>query len=209
MDEIKQADTNATPAVAEDKKIETPQEPSQNPLEAELTKIKEKGEGRTKLEKLIYTKKRVEQQLEEERKALGLEPEPEAPDDAPLTVKMYKEMERAKAARTAEQLADDIEDEKERELVKHHLNNTIRHTGNPREDLRTARMLANAVRSAQIAEELGRKTPPKQFVSGAGAPANYEPEFEPTQEESLMMTMKGLDGKPLLTKEDIIKARKK
>lgn len=207
--EDNKGDIQVTPPVTtEDKKIETPPAPSQNPLDTELNKAKAKTEGRSKLEKLIFTKKRVEQQIEEERKAAGLEPEIIEDDNAPVTVGMLKQMEREKAARTAVEMAEDIEDEKERELTKHHLQNTIRSSGNPKEDFRTARMLVNAARTAQIATEAGRKTTPRSYVTGAGAPPLETQPFEPTPDEAMMMGMKGLDGKPLLTKEDIIKARK-
>lgn len=198
---------NATPPVAEDKKIETPQAPSQNPLEEELKQIKEKGEGRTKLEKLEYTKKRVEQQLEEERKKLGVDNTPVIDEDEPLTIGKYKKIRQEEAQQTALQMAEDIQDEAERELVKHHLSNTIKPTGNPNEDLRLARMLTNSVRNSTIIKETNRKGEPQTY-RGSSAPAPYEPEFEPTPEEAQMMRMKGLDGKPLLTIQDVIKARK-
>jgi hypothetical protein len=204
---------NATPPVAEDKKIETPPEgsqeqvPSQNPLDDELSKIKEKSESRTKLEKLEYTKKRVESQLEEERKKLGVVIAPSGDDDEPLTLGKYRQIKQEEAQQTAIQMADDIQDEKERELVKHHLSNTIKPTGNPNEDLRLARMLTNSVRNSTIIKESNRKGEPQSY-RGSSAPAPYEPTFEPTPEEAQMMSMKGLDGKPLLNIQDILKARK-
>lgn len=209
MEEDKKGEDGAgTPPAEGDKQNENqPQAPLQNPIEAELGKLKGK-EKRTRLDKLIFTKQRIEEQLLEEKKALGIEEE-KVDDTKPLTLGEYKKIKQEEAKETALDMADDIQDEKERELTKFHLENTIKLSGDPKKDLRQARLLVNAVKTAQIAEEAARKSTPSSHFGGAGAPPLETPEFNPTPEEAQMMQMKGLDGKPLLTKEDIIKSRSK
>lgn len=185
-------------------------EPSQDPLDKELEKIHKKGEGRTKKEKLIYTKNRVEQQIAELEEEEGDEPELEDEDDEkPVTVGMLKQLEKTRATKNAMDLAEEIEDSRERELVKHHLRSTIRSSGNPQEDLRNARVLVNSVKNTKIIEEVQRKGEPKRHGSAPSAGARKDPDAlqNLTEEEKAIMQMKGFDGKPLLTEADIIKAR--
>lgn len=182
-------------------------EPTQtdNPIEKELEKVSKKGKGRTRKEKLIYTKNRIERELSELDEEEGVEPSVEEVDEnAPVTVGMLKKIEAEKATKTAISLADDIEDEHERELVIHHLNNTIKSTGNPTEDLKLARTLVNSVKNSQILEEAARKGEGRNS-SKPGAPAKpSEGIFEPTAEEAALMRP------PFsLTKEEVLKARKK
>jgi hypothetical protein len=186
MENIQQEDIqeevapSTTEQVAETEKVEA----EQDPLKQELEKVK-KG-GRTKLEKLTYTQKRIEEQLRQERIAQGLEPEPEIvneDDEAPLTKGEFKKIQQEATIKTSLQLADDIENETERELVKFHINNTIRSTGNPKEDLRLARALANDVKNKQILETIqGKPQAKKASSTGGGAPPQEEqPEFTPEE----------------------------
>lgn len=207
MEDIFEKETS-TSEVTEEKEtitgepvVESPKE--QDPLQEELERVQKKG--RTKEEKLLYTRKKIDEQLKE----LGIEPEKEEShdenDDEILTVGMFKKMQQQNVTKTSLQLADEIESPAEKELVKYHLENTIKSSGDPKEDLRTARMLANASKNKQIIEEVTRKVPAKTFSSGSSAPANDEPEpIELTQEEKSFM------APPFnLTMEQIIAARKK
>ena len=118
---------------------------------------------------------------------------------------MFKKLQAEGATKTAIQLAGEIENETERELTLFHLNNSIKSTGNPNEDLRLARALVNDVKNRQILEEIARKNPPKTHsnASGVDAIVNYD-DTELTPQEKLFL------GKPFnMTKEAIIKARKK
>lgn len=172
----------------------------QDPLKEELEKVQKK-EGRTKAEKLLYTKRRIEEQLQE----LGIEEDKQDEDeDKPLTVGMFKKMQQENASKTALQLAEDIESESERELTKYHLENTIKSSGNPSEDLRLARAIVNAAKNRQILEEVARKPEVKNHSSASGVPARHQEEQELTQEE-LQFTKQPFN----LTKEQIIAARKK
>ena len=196
-DEIK-ADEEVIPAVTD--KPEAQAEGEQDPLKTELDKVQRKG--RTKAEKLIYTKKRVEEQLKE----LGIEDEPEEDEDSkPMTVGDFKKLQATVATKTALQLADEVSNDTERELLKYHLENTIRSTGNPQEDLKLAQGLVNAVKNQQILEEQFRKPTAKSHPSGGGSPAKpASPEEEFTPEEQAYM-------KPPfnLTKKQVLATRPK
>ncbi len=180
----------------------------QDSLKIELERVKNAGE-KTEKEKAEYTLKKNAERV----KALGGTPEEvlgirteeiEEDDDKPITVGMYKKLQRDSATKSALQLADDIQSETERELVKYHLENTIKPTGNPTEDLRLARTLTNAAKNAQIMEEINRKIPAKTFSSGSGVDRKQEQELG-----ELTAVEKKFLGKPWkMTKEQIIAARK-
>lgn len=204
--------TDETPEV-----VETPveggdqpkDEPSQDPVKGELDKIQKKGKGKTELEKAIFTKRQIEKRIAELKGDTGEEGTPDEDDSAPVTVGMLKKMQKEQVVQSALSLAEEqITDEHELELTKHHLSNTIKPSGNAQEDFRNARAIVNAVKNKQITEEAQRKTVAKRTSAGSSAPGKLEDHFEPTTEELTMMRFKGYDGKPLLSKEDIVKARK-
>lgn len=188
----------------DEKKDEKPSDP----LKIELERVR--GKERTELEKAVFSLKKTADRVKE----LGGKPEEifgvpngkietTSEDDAPVTVGMLKKLELERAEKSAIQLAAGIQDESERELIIHHLKNTIRSTGNPEEDFRLAYSIVNSVKNAQMAEEIARRTSPKTHSSGSGAPARKDEDAALTQEELLFMTP------PFsLTKEQIIAARK-
>ena len=169
----------------------------QDPLKTELDKVQ--GQKRTKLEKLQYRKKLIDEQL----KDLGADDEPVVEDDEqPLTRGEFKKMQAQEAQKTALQIADEIPNQTERELVKYHLENTIRSTGNPQQDLSLARSIVNDAKNRQILEEQQRKGQSSSQSSGSGAPVRHEAPTELTPEE------KGMMRPPWnLTKEQVIAAR--
>lgn len=174
---------------------------SQDPVKTELEKIKQKGEGKTELEKALYKKQQVEKRIRE-LKGETDDVITDDEDDKPVTVGMLKNIQKEQAQSTALQMADDISDENERDLVKHYLSTKIIPSGNPSEDLRFARAAVNSIKNGQIAEELARKGSAKTHSSATSAPAKDETEFTPTEEEAAFMRP------PFnLKKEDIIKAR--
>jgi len=178
----------------------------QDPLKIELEKVK-KG-GRTKKEKLIYTKKRIEEQLSEldEDGGANTDNDEDDDDDKPLTKGEFKKMQQQNATKSALQLAEDIENETERELAKWHLQNTIRSTGNPKEDLRLAMNQVNAVKNSKILEELGRKGKPKPNSTQSSAPGT----FTGDQDEELTADEAAFMKPPFnMTKEQILKTRTK
>lgn len=171
----------------------------QDPLKTELEKVQRKG--RTKAEKLQYTKKRVEEQLKE----LGIEDEPEDDEDSkPVTLGMLKKLQAQTATKTALDMANEVSTETERELLKYHLENTIRSSGNPAEDFKLAQSLVNAVKNQQITEEVLRKPAARSHSSG-GQPAKVAKEEEDFTAEELSYMKPPFN----LKKADIIKARQK
>lgn len=182
-------------------------EPEQDPLKTELERVQKIG--RTEKEKAEFSLKKTAERV----KALGGDPntilgiekeyEPDEEDDQFLTVGMYKKIQQEKAIKTASQLADEIQNETERELVKYHLENSIKSTGSPTEDMKLARALVNAVKNTKIIEEATRKPTPKKHSSGSGSPAkDNEVKGELTESEKVFL------GKPFnMTKEQILKAR--
>jgi len=181
----------------------------QDPLKVELERVQKTG--RTEKEKAEFSLRKTADRLKE----LGGDPDSilgtkkettdsNEDDDQPLTVGMYKKIQQAGATKTASQLADDIQNETEKELVKYHLENTIKSSGNPSEDLKLARSLVNAVKNTQIIEETKRKPVAKSHSSASGSPANdNEVKGELTSDEKLFL------GKPFsMTKEQILKLRK-
>lgn len=182
----------------------------QDPLKNELSRVQsiKKTEIRSEKEKAEYTLKKNAERVKElggnPNEILGFAPEDIEDDDKPLTIGQFKKFQSTSAAQTALQKADEIDNETERELVKYHLQNTIRSTGNPTEDLRIARTLVNASKNAKILEEVSRKPAAKSYSSSGGADAK----FDAMAGAELTETEKKFLGRPWkMTKEQIIKAR--
>lgn len=193
MEKENKVDEEVIPAVTEK---QTEQSVEQDPLKTELEKVQSKT--RTKAEKLQYSKKRIEDQLKE----LGIEDEPEEDDDSkPLTKGDLKKFQVEQATKSALDLANAVSNETERELLKYHLENTIRSTGNPAEDFKLAQNQVYAVKNQQILEELDRKPPIKNSGSG-GAPAKHEKQAELTADE-----LPFLKAPWYMSKEKILAAR--
>lgn len=180
----------------EETKVETTE---QDPLKNELEKVQRKG--KTKAEKLLYTRKRIDEQLKEE----GIEVEPPTDDDSkPMTLGDFKKLQAQVAQKTALDLANEVSNETERELLKYHLENTIRSTGNPQEDFKLAQSLVNSVKNQQITEEILRKPNTKSAPTGSGAPAREtKPDEELTADEMTYMRPPWN-----LSKQQILEARK-
>lgn len=189
------AKAEAEKADAEAKTAETA---SQEALKKELEKVN-KGKF-TKRERLEFEKRKIDDQLSKIDEEEGIS---SVEDDTPVTVGMLDKLNKEKSKKTSLDLAENIEDETERELAKHYLQNRIVPSGNPEEDLKMARATINSLKNAQIAEELSRKQNPKKG-NAPGNPAKHEAEFVPTPEESIFMST------PYnMSKNDVIKARQK
>lgn len=202
-EQIAEQDAATAAAKAEAEKAEAT--PSHDPLQKEAEKVQKNA--RTEKEKAEFSLKKNAERLKE----LGGDPTSilgshlaTEDDDKPLTVGMLKEIQKENGKNTALDLADSLDDENEKVLVKDALENRIKPSGNPQEDLTAARAIVNAKRNALIAEEAGRRSGAAGHASGAGAPAKGDNEaFEPTPEETAFM-------KPPfnLSKDAIIAARK-
>ncbi len=173
----------------------------QDPLKTELENLNKKG-GRSKKEKLLFSKQRIEEQLAE----LGDKDDIEDEDDKPVTMKMLKEMQAQKVIvpETALQLADSIENETERELTKYHLENTIRPTGDPKQDLALAAVHVNAVKNKQIVDQVKIKPPVKQYTNSGGTNPDNGKIVEELDAQEILFTKPPFN----LTKQVILELRK-
>lgn len=180
----------------------------QDPLKTELEKVQ--NMGKTETEKAEFSLKKNAERVRElggdPASILGIKPEvkEETDDDAPLTRGEYKKLIASQSAKTALQLADEIQDSTERELVKHFLENRIVPSGNPQEDVRDARRMVNSIKNEQLIQEQTRKSSAKTHSSASGAPiksTQAEPELTPQEILFMHPPFK-------LTKEQILKARK-
>ena len=207
MEDLVEAPTSEANQTEETIETETVE---QDPLKTELEKVQKVG--RTEIEKAQYSLKKNAERVRElggdPNAILGIDIEKEIiesddEDDQPITRGEFKKLMVQGATKTALQLADEIKDETERELVKYYLENRIAPSGNPQEDLRDAKRIANSVKNEQIVQEVSRKTTPKTYSNSSGAPAKHEEEVVLTPDEQSMMRP------PFnLTKEQILGARK-
>jgi nucleotide-binding universal stress UspA family protein len=151
-------------------------EPSQDPLDVEIEKGKEEKRQFTEAEKAAFNLKKNAERAKElgvdPATVLGLSQETQTEDDD--VPEWYKKREAQAASKTALELAEAIEDPRERELVKMKLETVIT-SGSPEERVRIARGYVNSVRNGQIAEEVTRAKAAPAFGNGAGAPANKAP----------------------------------
>lgn len=182
LEEISETDSTSESEVAE----ETIETPEQDPLKTELEKVKS---GRTEAEKAAFSLKKNADRVRE----LGGDPasildigQPTDGDDTPVTRAELNELIAKQGSKTALQLAEEITDSTERELVKHYLETRITASGNPHDDLRDARRLVNSIKNEQILEEQNRKSPAKTHSNSSGVDGkSSKPEPELTPEEML------------------------
>lgn len=201
---LNQAVTDAEAAV-------TAAKSSQDPLATELERTREKTK-RTEAEKAAHSLKKNAERAQE----LGLDPAailgirpgdviPDAEDETrPMTVGDFRRLEESRATKTALELAELIEDPKERELTKEYLGR-VRPSGDPQEDLRFARLAVNSVKSGQILEEIQRTGPASAFATGPGAPARPVAREQELTADELYYTRPPWN----MTREAVIAARPK
>lgn len=159
----------------------------QDPLEIEKQRIeKERKAGKhTKLEKAEFAAKKIAEQIAFLKGESVVNPEDD--DDAPVTRGELKKIQAEQVEKSALELAEAITDSAEKELVIHHLKNSIKSTGKPEEDLRLAYSIVFSTKNGQVAEELARAIPARAHPSGHGAPPKLVKAFEPTPHEQGMM----------------------
>ncbi len=188
QEDLIEKDVTSTSEKTEEVKTETVE---QDPLKTELERVQNK-DPKKELEKasksLHFNAQRVKELGGDPNSILGVKTEvEEEDDDKPVTRGDLKRFQAESASKSALQQADEITNESERELVKYHLQNTIKSTGNPTEDMKLARALVNAVKNTQIIEEVTRKTEVKTHSNSSGVDAKQEKEIVWTPEELEMM----------------------
>ena len=181
----------------------------EDPLKVELEKFKGKKSPQEKAkDSLFFNAQKAKELGLDPAEILGLKPKEDVVDeeDKPVTRKELEELlfkaAQTTATKTAEELASDIASESERELTIYHIQNTIKSTGDPKEDLRLARALTNAARNSQIIEEQSRKPEAKSHSSStSGGTTVSEPTVTLTAEEQAYFAT------GLVTKDEILRAR--
>ena len=212
--EVKEETTEET---TEETKVEETTETEtteQDPLEVELEKVKKKS-GKSEKEKATYSlQKNAERLIElggDPSAILKIESKTENDeesideDDKPVTQGQLKKIIAAGATKTALQMADDIENPTEQELVKYYIENRIVPSGDPAQDFKDAQGSVNSLKNAQILEETNRKAEAKNHSNASSVDANStEVQGELSPEESVFL------GPPFnMTKDQILKTREK
>lgn len=184
--------------------LEVQPEVQQDPLKVELNKV-QRTNKRSELEKAAFSLQKNAERLKElggdPRAIIGTETSDDE-DDVPVTVGMLKRLKQQEIGQTALQLAERIDNEAERELVKYHLQNTIKSTSDPESDLKIARAIVNDLKNKRIIEEVSRKPAPKSYPGSSGVPAKRETNATFSAEELQMMKA------PFnMSKEEVLAAR--
>lgn len=185
-----------------------------NSIKAELEKVKQKSTPKSEEEKAEYTFKSIAKRLQDLGKdpaeLLGIKKEEEIEDeeDKPLTKKdlevILKQVNKA-PQKTALELAQEIQNESERELTVYYLENVIKSTGNHQEDLSNAKTMVEAIKLKKQIELQKLRPEVKTHSSASSVTPNTSPNqnVELTKEEDYLIRASG----GLLTKEDILKSR--
>lgn len=185
-------------------------EEATDPLKVELERVKSKKTPQEKAkDSLFFNAEQAKKLGLDPAEILGIKPKEEIveEDDKPVTRKELEELlfksRQDTAIKSSVELANEISDEAERELTLFHINNTIKSTGDPKEDLKLARALTNSVRNSQIIEEASRKPIAKTHSSATSGNTNTsEPTVVLTAEEQAYLAT------GLVTKDEILIARK-
>jgi len=206
--------TSAQP-VEETTTVETVETETTDPLKVELERVRSKKTPQEKARESLYHNAMAAKNLgiditkdEQLKEVFGIKEEPVEvdEDEKPVTRKELEQLlskqQQVAAVKTATDLANEITDETERELTLYHIQNTIKSTGDAKEDIRLARALTNSVRNAKILEEQLRKPDAKTHSSATSNGATkVEPEIVLTAEEKVFLATGHI------TKEEILLAR--
>jgi hypothetical protein len=207
---IAESESTSTQAEVIPEAMEVVPEVTEDPLKIELEKFKSKKTPQEKAkDSLFFNAQKAKELGIDVAEVLGIkQKEEEIIDEGekPLTRKDLLEalsaIKTSTVVKSAEELASEIADETERELTLFHINNTLKSTGDPKEDLRLARALTNSVRNSQILEEVNRKPQAKTHSSASGASTGtVEPNIVLTAEEQTYLAT------GLVTKDEILLAR--
>lgn len=206
---LAQEGTSLQTETVETKVEETKVETVEDPLKVELERVKSKKTPQEKAkDSLFFNAEQAKKLGLDPAEILGIKPKEEVveEDDKPVTRKdlteLLQSIKTTNAVKSAQEMAGEISDETERELTLYHIENTIKSTGDPKEDLRLARALTNSVRNSLIQEEAGRKPQAKTHSSASGGGmAEVKPQVVLTPEEKTYLAT------GLVTEAEILLAR--
>jgi hypothetical protein len=172
-------------------------------LQAELTKLQESGPKRTEEEKARYTIEKIHERFPNLKDGVATIVEDD--EDRPVTKsemrRMIQQVQTSSVEKSALELAASIPNAIDREMVKHHIEHTIRPSGDAKTDLAIAQSLVNAKRNELALAEQARRGVSKPGPSSSSAPAREEPNTQLTADEASFLKL------GVLTKDEIIKAR--
>lgn len=194
---------------ATSEEVNTDEANADKALADELAKLKESQPKlqphRTEEEKARFTIAKILERHPNIKDEIYTPPVEE--DEAPLTrsemLKMIAELKDTQAVKSATELADTITNPVEREMVKYHIENTIKPTGNAQQDLNTAKLLVNARKQEIAREEQARRGVTKIAPSARSAPSKADD----TSAITLTPDEEKFVRAGALTREEIIKMR--
>lgn len=193
-------------------------EVTEDPIKAELERVKGQTHGKTPQEKAAFAFKLQAQKLKEQgidvADILGIKPQTEEVEDSeeeekPLTRKDLEAIlsQVKPKEKTASELANEIESESERELTLYYLDNVIKSSGNAAEDLRNAKTMVNSVRNSKILEMNSLRPEAKTYSSASSVEIKKTTDnIQLTPEENMFYLQSKKDGIPM-SKEEILKMR--
>lgn len=209
---LKQETKETKEEVKTEVKTETKETEETDPIKTELERVKGQTQGKSQKEKFEYKLKRELAQAQE----MGIEIESllgkDANEDEPVTRKdLVEALETLKPiTKSAHDMALEVENEAERELYLHYLDNAIKPSGNAEQDFQVAKTMVDGVKlKNQI--KMNDIRPEVQRTSTANSIQPIKTQsFDGerlTPEEQLFFDDARVRGVPL-TKEEIIKMRK-
>jgi len=202
-DEVKEEVTETSNVTEEESHdIEDDVKNEENPYKAELETLQEKLERERETRKYEREKrKEYQKKLEDVSSDVSMGADIESKIASILDEKLNPILQKVDQDKLDAEVSKVTTDPHKAELVKYHLENSVRRTGSLQEDLKKAEILADSVAYRKNIEEKVRKSEAKKFaakggVRGGGRPQQYEekPVLSP-EEASILRHMKQITGK--------------
>ena len=200
--------------------IEEETKVTEDPILAELERVKGQTHGKTPQEKAAFALKLQAQRLKDQgldiAEILGIKQEKEEieeeNEEKPLTRKDIEQLlgqSKPKEKSAVELAQEENVSDTEKELTLYYLENIIRPSGNANDDLKNAKTMVNSVRNSKIMEMQNLKPEAKSFSNASSIEIkNTTQNIQLTPEEDLFYRQSQKDGIPF-TKEEIIKMTRK
>ena len=195
-------------------------EEAEDPIKAELDRVKGQTHGKTPQEKAAFAFKLQAQKLKEQgvdvADILGIKPQvneeqDEPEEEKPLTRKDIETLlsqVKPKEKSAVELIQEEQISESEKELATYYLENVIKSSGNAQEDIKNAKLMVNSVRNSKIMEMNSLRPEAKSYSSASSIEISKKQDIQLTQEEQTFFNQFAKDGIPM-TKEEIIKMTRK
>lgn len=189
-------------AQEESHNIEDDVKNEENPYKAELETLQQKLERERETRKYEREKrKEYQKKLEEVDSDVPMGADIESKIASILDEKLNPILKKVDQDKLDAEVSKVTTDPHKADLVKYHLENSVRRTGNLQEDLRKAEILADSVAYQKNIEAKVRKSEAKKFAAkgglkGGGRPQEYEekPVLSP-EEANILRHMKKITGR--------------